>query len=123
MLKKVKYIWEQLLYLEPDYMLFDSITVSIAEDGSVGTYTFELSEEYVQAYCAYYITYYDSSLSGYPYDSKTIDPAKGQIIIIADETEGVIKNVMTNMSCKYNYQNKYTISFTYSGILECDIKK
>ena len=117
------YIWEQLLYLVPDYMLFDSITVSIAEDGSVSTYTFELSEEYVQAYCAYYITYYDSSLSGYPYDSKSIDPAKGQIIIIADETEGVIKNVMTSMSCKYNYQNKYTISFTYSGILECDIEK
>lgn len=118
-----EYVEQQLAYLVPDFMLFDSITTSLADDGTVATYTFDLSEEYVQAYCAYYITYYDSSLSGYPYDSTAIEAAKGQIIIIADAMEGIIKNVMTSMSCKYNYQNKYTVSFNYSGITECAVEK
>lgn len=117
----VEYIYQQLLYLVPDYMLFETIATSTAEDGSITTYTFDLADDYINAYCAYYITYYDSSLSAYPYDSTVVEAAEGELIIIADAAEGVIRDVMINMSCKYNYQSKYTISFTYSGSIECTL--
>lgn len=116
------YIYQQLMYLVPDYMLFDSISSSTSEDGTVTSYTFNLSEDYINAYCAYYITYYDSSLAAYPYDSTVIEAAEGEIVIIADAAQGVIRDVMISMSCKYNYQSKYTISFTYSGSAGCEVR-
>lgn len=111
-----RYVELILADLVPDYSLVETIDIAVSEDdSSITTYTFVLKNDYIHAYCAYYMTYFDSSLSYYPYDSAAIEAPEGKIVITVDSVNNVITDVETTMSCKYNYQSKYTISFDFSS--------
>ena len=116
---------EAIFYLEntlssyaPECAYFSSISSEYNEVTQETVYTFELSKDYVHAYCAYYMTYFDNSLSMYPYYSTAIDFPEGKIILTVDTNANVVKHMESQMSCKYNYQSKYTISFDYTSEIE-----